>query len=116
MTKKILNQKLKQILTDIKSYEPEKVILFGSHARGEAKKYSDIDLLVIKKTNKPKWQRSRDLVKLLYKKGYSIDEKKFPGRLDFKIYTPKELKREINLGDFFIEEVIKQGKTIYEKQ
>lgn len=36
--------------------------------------------------------------------------------LDMKIYTPQELQYELDLGNFFIEEIIEQGKTIYEKK
>lgn len=116
MIKKQLNQKLKQILNDLKPYKPEKVILFGSHARGDAHQDSDIDLLIVKKTNKPKWERSREILKLVYKKEYYLDDEKFPGSLDIKIYTPRELARRMALGDFFIEEVMEQGKTIYERK
>ena len=115
MSQKELDKKLKQIINDLKPYQPEKVILYGSYAKGNPREESDIDLLIVKKTNKPRWERIREVVKLLYKKGYSINDSKFPGILDFKKYTPQELQREINLGDFFIEEVIEQGKTIYEK-
>lgn len=114
MTKNKLNQKLKQILEDLQPYKPEKVILFGSHAQGKADKHSDIDLLIVKKTNKPRWERIDDVIKLIYKKEY-LGTGKFPDSLDIKIYTPKELLREIDLGDFFIEEVMEQGKTIYER-
>ncbi len=36
----------------VKHYKPEKIILFGSFARGEEKPSSDVDLLIIKKTEK----------------------------------------------------------------
>lgn len=115
MNKKILNRKLQQIINDLKPYSPEKVILYGSQSRGDAGKYSDIDLLVIKKTNQPRWQRIKELMPFIYKQQYFATSK-FPGLLDIKIYTPKELRREIDLGDFFIEEVMSQGKIIYERK
>lgn len=115
MSQTELNKKLKQIINDLKPYQPEKVILYGSHLQGKAKKDSDIDLLIVKRTNKPRWERIGDIQRLIYKKEYFRTDK-FPGALDIKIYTPKELQREIDLGDFFIEEVMEQGKTIYERK
>ena len=38
--------------TIIRQYQPKKVILFGSHAYGEATADSDIDLLIVKDTDK----------------------------------------------------------------
>jgi predicted nucleotidyltransferase len=32
-------------------YEPEKIILFGSLARGDTHEWSDIDLIIVKDTN-----------------------------------------------------------------
>jgi predicted nucleotidyltransferase len=52
---------VKQVLTDpyldeivavLKSYDPERIILFGSRARGEADEYSDYGIIVIKHTDR----------------------------------------------------------------
>lgn len=112
------NQKEIKNIVDriVEGYRPEQVILFGSYARGEARKYSDIDLLVIKKTKKPRWERIRDIMNLLSRKRDQRDVGKYLGPIDVKIYTPRELKKEIELGDFFIEEVMEQGRVMYERR
>ena len=109
---KIINQ----IVEDIKPYNPEKIILFGSASRNEMRENSDIDLLVVKKTKKSMTERMRDVRKLIYKNEYYGDKKKFPGPIDVIVYTPTQIKRELKLGDFFIEEIIKQGKIRYERR
>ena len=38
---------LDEIVVILKSYDPERIILFGSRARGEADEYSDYDLIVM---------------------------------------------------------------------
>jgi len=49
MTNKIIQFKLNNIISQIRDkYKPEQIILFGSLARGEFNKDSDIDLLIIK--------------------------------------------------------------------
>jgi predicted nucleotidyltransferase len=51
---------LKQIVTNLKKYNPEKIVLFGSYAWGKPKRNSDIDLLIIKNTKKiPTRERPR---------------------------------------------------------
>ena len=37
---------LGELVAVLKSYDPERIILFGSRARGEADEYSDYDLIV----------------------------------------------------------------------
>ncbi|MDZ7262577.1 MAG: nucleotidyltransferase domain-containing protein [candidate division KSB1 bacterium] len=44
--------KLDRVIECLKRYEPEKIILFGSYARGEVDESSDVDFVVIKKTDK----------------------------------------------------------------
>jgi predicted nucleotidyltransferase len=52
-------KEMQRIVTQIShKYSPEKIILFGSLASGRAADASDIDLLVIKKTDKNPWQRT----------------------------------------------------------
>lgn len=49
--KKLLEEELSRIVGLLKrDYEPEKIILFGSLAEGDMHEWSDIDLLLIKKT------------------------------------------------------------------
>ncbi|MFA5781386.1 MAG: nucleotidyltransferase domain-containing protein, partial [Bacteroidales bacterium] len=52
------------IQTIISGYSPEKIILFGSFASGNANENSDIDLLIVKKTKEPFYQRLRQVRKL----------------------------------------------------
>ena len=40
------------MLEELKTYAPERVILFGSHARGDTHQGSDIDVLIIKETER----------------------------------------------------------------
>ena len=44
----------------LQSYEPERIILFGSRARRDADIYSDYDLIVVKHTDRPFLERLRD--------------------------------------------------------
>ena len=45
--------------------DPERIILFGSRARGEGREDSDFDLLVIKESNEPRYRRAAPLYTLL---------------------------------------------------
>ena len=88
----------------VKKYKPEKIILYGSFAHGKPHKDSDVDLLVLKKTKKEKTKRHLELDKILI-------DRTIP--LDILIYTPQEIKERLSLEDFFIKNIIKQGKTLY---
>lgn len=104
--KKELDQELKRILTLLKAkYRPEKVILFGSYARGKVKKWSDLDIAIIKKTKKRFIDRGVEILRLTRPKI----------AVDFFVYTPKEFA-EMKKDNYFIrDEVVKGGKVIYEK-
>ncbi|MCE2405848.1 MAG: nucleotidyltransferase domain-containing protein [Dehalococcoidia bacterium] len=43
-----LPQDVQQVVQDLLPYGPERVILFGSVARGDSDEYSDMDFIVIK--------------------------------------------------------------------
>jgi predicted nucleotidyltransferase len=60
----------------------QRVVLFGSHARGEADETSDVDLLIIAESELPRFKRSRELYKLL--RPYSF-------AMDLIVYTPRRL-------------------------
>ena len=90
---KFKNQK--EILQIIKviaeGYDPEKIILFGSYARGKAHDDSDLDLFIIKKTKEPYLQRSRTVRRLF---------RPYPCAMDIFVYTPEEYNKNNNIPGF----------------
>lgn len=80
----------------------EKVILFGSCARNTQTKHSDIDIIVITKTDKRFFDRYDDFGDI-----YTVVE----SACDLLIYTPEEWERMVNKR--FFKQVIKESKEIY---
>ncbi len=87
-------------------FGPEKIILFGSYAYGRPRESSDVDLLVVMET--PLTPREQRLVisRLFYDRPFS---------LDILVRTPADLARRLAQGDFFLREVVRRGKVIYER-
>ena len=79
----------------------EKIILFGSAARGEADEYSDLDIIIIKKTDKPFVARLVE-APLLHVKA------------DIFVYTPEEFELMKENENPFIMSALDGSKTIYE--
>ena len=88
----------------INQYGPiEKIFLFGSHARGDADEYSDLDLIVIKITDMP-------FVKRL------ISVPSLPVRADVFVYTPEEFERMKENENPFIMSALESAKVIYKRK
>jgi len=51
----------------------ERVILFGSYARGNATEQSDVCLMIIANSDLPRFKRSRELYKLLRHRPFAMD-------------------------------------------
>jgi len=96
---------LERAVNGLMGYEPEKIILFGSAARGDTDEYSDLDLIVIKKTDKR-------FVERLVEAGSFIP---LELSVDILVYTPEEFQAMIEEGNPFIEEALKDGKVLYKK-
>jgi predicted nucleotidyltransferase len=86
--------------------KPEKIILFGSLARGEEKRDSDIDLLIVKISDKKRPFRTKEIFEAI--RGL---ERSYP--IDPIVYTPEEIRERLAMGDYFIKEVFAQGKVMY---
>jgi len=100
--------KINDIVSKIAArFNPDKIILFGSYAAGNASNYSDLDLLVIKDTDLPHHRRSFDIHKSLI--GSMIP-------LDILVYTQKEFEQEKNEKTSFLSSAIKTSKLLYERR
>jgi uncharacterized protein len=85
-------------------FKPQRVILFGSHARGNAGPDSDVDLLIV-------MRHAGDGPKQATAIRSEID---MPFPVDMLVRSPAELRRRVAMNDFFIKEILRDGKVIYE--
>jgi predicted nucleotidyltransferase len=95
---------LDKVVNLLKDYEPERIILFGSRARGEADQYSDYDLVVIKHTDRPFLERLKDMVPYLAA---------FDRPAEILVYTPDEFERMRETGLGWM--IHKEGIVLYER-
>ena len=88
----------------IEKYGPEKIILFGSAARGEKGPDSDADFLIIKKET-PYYgaDRIRELSPII--------DRNIP--VDFLVYRPEEFEERLAMGDPFLQAILKEGRVLY---
>ncbi len=91
----------RQIATE---YHPERILLFGSYARGTTTPDSDVDLLVILRFEGNPAHKSTEM-RLKFRP-------RFP--LDLIVRTPDKVQERIELGDGFMNEILREGKVLYE--
>jgi len=86
-------------------YKPEKVILFGSLAKGQINQGTDIDLFIIK-SEVPECgvDRIRQLDTII---NYKL-------ATDFIVYKPEEVEQRLKLGDPFVKSILEEGKVLYD--
>jgi len=100
-------QKIKKVTEKIvREYKPEKIILFGSHAWGKPNADSDVDLFVMKRTNDSVIERHKKVGRLLFGSGFPVD---------VLIYTPSQVEKRLQMGDFFLRNIMSKGKLLYGK-
>ncbi len=87
-----------------KEFKPEKIILFGSHAYGKPTLESDLDLLVVMPFEGSPLSQS---VKISRQLSLMIP-------LDLIVRTPEQVQERLAMEDFFIREIVEQGKVMYE--
>ena len=86
--------------------QPERVILFGSYAYGTPTPDSDVDLLVVLDTNASATERYLAVSRLLYPRPFPVD---------ILVRTPDEIEQALRTNDFFIKEILSQGRVLYER-
>jgi len=104
--KTILQQELQRLIGILKaSHSTEKILLFGSFSSGIVDDDSDLDLVVVERTDSPFWRRQREMRRRL----------KPRIGVDLLVYTPAEFEQLCRERPFFRDEVLAKGKVLYEQ-
>lgn len=103
------DRKVRQYIKDlceqiVRVADPLKIILFGSYAYGTPTEDSDIDLLVIMPFECSSHQQAVNIRRQIAA----------PMPLDLLVRTPEFVARRIEMEDFFMRDIVEQGKVIYE--
>jgi predicted nucleotidyltransferase len=93
----------------VKVSQPQKIVLFGSRARDGHRPDSDLDLLVIKESAAPRYERAVPIYRELAGLSLGIDK-------DIIVYTPQEVEQWQNASAHFVTTAIREGKVIYERK
>jgi len=88
-------------------FQPRSVMLFGSHARGEATEHSDVDLLVVLDNPGPRGRRSAPILKML--------AMEFPYPVDVVVRSPESLEAGRRIPGSFAEAVVREGVVLYDR-
>jgi len=88
----------------VEKFCPERIILFGSYAYGQPNQDSDVDLLVVMPFEESPVQKAIEIRRAV----------RAPFALDLIARTPQYLQKRLEMGDFFIQEILEKGRVIYE--
>jgi predicted nucleotidyltransferase len=102
--RRVLSEVVRRV---VEAAAPEKIILFGSAARGEMGPDSDLDLLVVKRG---KFNRDR-LIGSVYRRLQGVR-----AAVDVVIVTPEEVDRYRDTHCLVICPALREGKVVYGSQ
>lgn len=88
------------------TFDPEKIILFGSYAYGKPTRDSDVDLLVVMQQRLPFPKQEAEIYKSF---------RPYPFAMDILVETPTRLQERVKQGDPFLKQITEQGKILYER-
>ncbi len=89
----------------VENFHPQRLILFGSRARGDERRDSDVDLLIVAPSDQPRWQRVVPVYRALA--GVGVPK-------DVVWWTPEEIAEWQGVKTHFITTVVREGIVLYE--
>lgn len=101
LDQKTLNEIIRRIVA---TAQPEKIILFGSAARGDMGPHSDVDLLIVKEG-----ANALDTTLQIYRNLYGVD-----AAVDAVVVSPRDLERYKESHALVIKPALKEGRVVYE--
>lgn len=98
-------EKIRQIISGLRGYSPQKIVLFGSQVAGKPHGCSDVDIIVVKETKARFVDRLKEVTEFL----------DVPFAVDVLVYTPQELQEMVARGNPFITSALESGIVVYER-
>ena len=92
--------------TIVERFHPRRIILFGSHARGDADQDSDLDLFIEMETLRRLPERAIEIASV-----FGLH----PWPMDIIVYTPEEVRRLRAMHGTLLQEIEREGKVLYEQ-
>lgn len=93
--------------TIVERFRPRRIIVFGSHARGEAGPGSDLDLFIEMDTPHRPPERAIEISEVFGLR---------PWPMDIVVYTPDEVRRLRHVTGTLLSVIEKEGKVRYEQR
>ena len=104
ITPELINYIVEKIIREI---QPEKIILFGSYARGDFTQSSDLDLFIIKDDEESSRMIRRKVDALLRGRKFAVD---------LLVRKPEEVEWNFRAQNpFYLYHIFRDGKVLYEK-
>lgn len=105
ITPHLINYIVEKIVREI---QPEKIILFGSYARGDFSRQSDLDLFIIKEGKESSRIMRRKVDNLLWGRHFPVD---------LIVRKPEEVEWNFKAKNpFYLYHIFRDGKVLYEKK
>ena len=105
MDEGVLKQ-IKKIAERLKfDYQAERVILFGSYARGEEQEGSDVDLFIIAPAKERFFERGARVRRMVRDLSKGIPFSPI-------VLNRNEVNQRLKIGDQFVRQILEQGKDL----
>jgi predicted nucleotidyltransferase len=91
----------------VEAVDPDKILLFGSRARGDSRSDSDLDLLIVKDSVELRHRRTVPAYRAL--RGLGVPK-------DIVWYTPQELSEWAGVVNHLVWRALSEGRILYEKR
>lgn len=91
----------------VQGVAPQRIILFGSHARGEAASTSDLDLFIVQDSTMSNREMRRQIEFLLWGRRFGVD---------LLVRRPEEVEKNVADGNpFYTRHILREGRVLYEQ-
>lgn len=87
-----------------RQFSPEKIILFGSHARGEADPDSDVDLLVVIPHKEHASRKAAEITSRVHPRRFAVD---------LIVRNSETLRKRMQMNDWFVRDLMREGRVLY---